>query len=137
MPFYPGLDEMRHAHRERRALLIVSDGGDNHSRYGMKEVWSVLLEAGVQVYAMGIFDEAPRTKAERKGPDLLGSITAVSGGRAFAIHSLKKIGEAANELSRELRNQYLIAYRPSKLVHDGKWHKGTSSGLGLDRKSQV
>jgi Ca-activated chloride channel homolog len=89
----------------------------------MKDVWSVVLEAGVQIYAMGIFDKAPRTKAERMGPDLLSALTNVSGGRAFPIHSLKKIGEAANQLALELRNQYLIGYRPSPLAHDGKWHR--------------
>ena|SRR5580704_4485622 len=102
---------------------IVSDGGENHSRYNVKEVWPVLMEAGVQIYAMGIFDEAPRTKAERMGPDLLATITKITGGRVFPIHSLKNLGSATAELSVELRNQYLIAYRPSNLTHDGKWHK--------------
>jgi Ca-activated chloride channel homolog len=106
-------------------LLVVSDGGDNHSRYSIKEVWSLLREAGVQIYAMGIFDEAPRTKAERMGPDLLASATSITGGRTFPIHNLKKIGDAAAELSVELRNQYLVAYRPNNLAHDGKWHKIT------------
>ena len=71
---YIGLDTMRQARYERKTLLIVSDGGENHSRYNVKEVWPVLMEAGVQIYAMGIFDEAPRTKAERMGPDLLATI---------------------------------------------------------------
>lgn len=120
---YLGLDKMRDAHNERKALLIISDGGDNHSRYNMKDVWSVVLEAGVQIYAMGIFDEAPRTKAERMGPDLLRALTDVSGGRTFPIHSLKKIGDAAGQLAIELRNQYLVGYRPIPLARDGKWHK--------------
>jgi len=63
------------------------------------------------------------TKASRSGPDLLGTPTAVKGRRTVAIHHLKKIGEAAAELSRELRNEYLITYHLSDLVHDGKWHK--------------
>ncbi|MGD0506470.1 MAG: VWA domain-containing protein [Terriglobales bacterium] len=118
---YLGLDTMRQARNERKVLLIVSDGGENHSRYNIKEVWSVVKEAGVQIYAMGIFDEAPN--AERWGPDLLGAISNVTGGRVFPIHSLKKIGTAMSELAIELRNQYVIAYRPSDLVHDGKWHR--------------
>jgi Ca-activated chloride channel family protein len=72
---YLGLDTMRRARNERKVLLIVSDGGENHSRYTIKEVWSVVKEAGVQISAMGIFDEAPRTNAERRGPDLLTAIT--------------------------------------------------------------
>jgi Ca-activated chloride channel family protein len=120
---YLGLDKMKDAHNKRKALLIVSDGGENHSRYTTKDVWSVVLEADVQIYAMGIFDEAARTKAERMGPDLLGSLTNVSGGRTFPIHSLKKITNAASELAVELRNQYLIGYRPTPLAHDGRWHR--------------
>ena len=120
---YFGLDRMKRAHNQRRALLIVSDGAENRSRYTLKEVWPVVEEAGVQIYAMGIFDEAPRTKAEREGPNLLSSVTNVTGGRTFPVRTLKKIGDAANELALELRNQYLIAYKPNALAHDGKWHK--------------
>jgi len=122
---YFGLDRMKRAHNERKALLIVSDGAENHSRYTLKEIWPVVEEAGVQIYAMGIFDEAPRSKAERAGPDLLAAMTNVTGGRTFPVRNLKKIGDVANELALELRDQYLIAYKPSTLAHDGKWHKIT------------
>jgi len=120
---YLGLDTMRRARNERKVLLIVSDGGENHSRYNIREVWPVVKEARVQIYAMDILDETPRTNAERWGPDLLRAISNVTGGRVFPIHSLKKIGAATSELAIELRNQYVIAYRPSDLVHDGKWHR--------------
>jgi len=56
---------------------------------------------------------------------LLGAATGVTGGRTFPIHNLKRVGDAAAELSIELRNQYLVAYRPNDLAHDGKWHKIT------------
>jgi Ca-activated chloride channel family protein len=120
---YLGLNTMKNARNERRVLLIVSDGGDNHSRYTAREVLSTLAESNVQIYAMGVFDDAPRTTAERNGPDLLASMTNVAGGRTVPIHNLNKIAQAVGELSMELRNQYLIAYRPNKLIHDGKWHK--------------
>jgi len=71
----------------------------------------------------GHLDEAPRTEAERMGPDLLATINKITGGRVFPIHGVEKIGSATAELSVELRNQYLMAYRPSNLTHDGKWHK--------------
>jgi Ca-activated chloride channel family protein len=122
---YLSMDQMKKARNKRKALLIVSDGGDNHSRYTLKEIWSVVSEADVQIYALGIFDEAPRTKAERVGPDVLHAITEITGGRTFPIYTLKKIGSAVSELSLELRNQYLIAYRPTSLAHDGKWRKIT------------
>lgn len=120
---YLGLNKMKEAHNERRVLLIVSDGGENHSRYTAREVLSTVTESNVQIYAIGIFDEAPRTKAERMGPDLLAAMSNIAGGRTFPVRSLKKIGDAVGELSIELRNQYLIAYRPSNLAHDGRWHR--------------
>jgi Ca-activated chloride channel family protein len=122
---YLGLERIKKACNERTVLLVISDGGDNHSRYTAKEVWPVLREADVQIYAMGIFDEAPRTQAERLGPDLLAFATGITGGRTFPIRNLKRVGDAAAELSIELRNQYLVAYRPNNLAHDGMWHKLT------------
>jgi len=120
---YLGLSRMKDARNERKVLLIVSDGGDTHSRYTAREVLSAVAESSVQIYAMGIFDEAPRTNADRMGPDLLAAMTNIAGGRTFPIRNLKKIGDAVGQLSIELRNQYLIAYRPTNLEHDGKWHK--------------
>lgn len=99
--------------------------GDNHTRYTIKEVWSVVREADVQIYALGIFDDTPRTKAERVGADILRAVTGVTGGRTFPIYTLKKIGDAVSELSMELRNPHLIAYRRLDLAHDAKWHKIT------------
>jgi Ca-activated chloride channel homolog len=120
---YLGLSKMKDAHNERKVLLIVSDGGDNHSRYTSRDVLSAVAKSNVQIYAMGVFDEAPRTRADRMGPDLLAAMTNIAGGRTFSVRSLKKIGDAVAELSIELRNQYLIAYRPSNLAHDGRWHR--------------
>ena len=108
---YLGLDRMKKARNKRKALIIVSDGGDNHTRYTIKEVWSVVREADVQIYALGIFDDNPRTKAEGAGPDILRAVTGVTGGRTFPIYTLKKIGDAVSELSMELRNQ--VPNRPS------------------------
>lgn len=120
---YLGLNKLNGAHNERKALLIISDGGDNHSRYNPREIWSMMEESESQIYAMGIFDETPRTKAERMGPDLLKSMSSVTGGLTFAIHDLRDVGDAADKLATELRNQYLIAYRPSNLLRNGKWHR--------------
>lgn len=84
-----------------------------------------MREADVQIYALDIFDDTPRTKAERVGPDILRAVTGVTGGRTFPIYALKKIGDAVSALSMELRNQYLIADRRLNLAHAVKWHKIT------------
>ena len=120
---YLAVSAMKHAHNQRKVLLILSDGGDNHSRYTSRHVSSLLAESNVQMYALGIFDEVPRTPAERVGPDLLAAMTNITGGRTLPIRNLNRIGPAVSQLSVELHNQYLIAYRPTNLAHDGKWHK--------------
>lgn len=120
---YLGLNTMKHAQNQRRVLLIVSDGGDNHSRYTSRHVLSLLAESNVQTYAIGIFDDVPRTSAERAGPDILAAVTRITGGRTLPVRNLKRIRQTVTELSVDLHNQYLIAYRPTDLAHDGRWHK--------------
>jgi Ca-activated chloride channel family protein len=120
---YLGLAKLRKAKYPRRALLIISDGGDNHSRYGPKEIKSLVQEADVEIYAIGIFDTIFKTYEEWAGQRLLTDITEATGGRTITVDDVKKLPEAAAAVSRELRNQYVIGYRPSNAVHDAKWHK--------------
>ena len=82
---YLGMNRMRKAHYERKALLIISDGGDNHSRYTEGEIKSMVREADVQIYGIGLFDRDFKTPEEREGPALLTDVTEVTGGRTFVI----------------------------------------------------
>jgi Ca-activated chloride channel family protein len=120
---YLGLNEMKHAHYERKALLIISDGGDNHSRYTESEIKSVVREADVQIFAIGLFDQAPRTQEEQYGPQLLSDITDVTGGRTYTISNPNELSDVATKIGIALRNEYVIAYRSATRPHDGKWHK--------------
>ena len=122
---YLALARMQSAHYQRRALLLISDGADNHSRYGMKEIRSVAQEANVEVYAIGIFDSLLpfRSFEEFMGRRWLSQITDLTGGHTVAINDFAKMPEAAASLSREMRNQYLLGYRPKKMVRDGKLRK--------------
>jgi Ca-activated chloride channel family protein len=120
---YMGLNKMRHAHQQKKALLIISDGGDNHSRYTESEIKSLVKEADVQLYAIGIFDSTPRTEEERMGPTTLSAITDVTGGRTFTIDNPNELADVATKIGVELRNQYVLGYRPNNPVHDGKWRK--------------
>jgi len=120
---YLGLDVMKKAKHERKALLIISDGGDNFSRYTEGEIKSVVKEADVQMYAIGIFDQAPMTPEERAGPAVLGEITSLTGGRTFTINNPNELADVATKIGIELRNQYVLGYRPNKPGHDGKWRK--------------
>ena len=120
---YLGIAKMRYARNRRKALLIISDGGDNHSRYSESEIRSIVREADVQIYALGIFDGNPRTQEERYGPLLLSDVTGVTGGRTYVVDNLNRLSEAAAAIGLELRNEYVLGYRPSKPLHDGKWRK--------------
>jgi Ca-activated chloride channel homolog len=124
---YLGLDKLRSARYRRRALLIISDGGDNHSYYNAKQTKRMVEEADVLMYSIGIFDNMPvpvfKTIEEKLGERLLTGITDLTGGRTIAADHRDKIPEVAATISRELRHQYVLAYRSDHLVHDGKWRK--------------
>lgn len=120
---YLGVNKIRQAKFQKKALLIISDGGDNHSRYTEGEIKSVVKEADTLVYAIGIYDHYFPTEEERLGPALLSEISEITGGRAFTIDNPNDLADVATKIGIELRNQYVIAYRPTRPAHDGKWRK--------------
>ena len=120
---YMGVTKMRQAKYPKKALLIISDGGDNHSRYTEAEIKSLVKEADVMVYAIGIYDRYFQTEEERLGPQLLSEITEITGGRAFTVENPNDLADVATKIGIELRNQYVLGYSPSKIVRDGKWRK--------------
>jgi Ca-activated chloride channel homolog len=126
---YLAISQLRTARYHRRALLIISDGGDNTSRYTKNEIKNVIAEADVLTYAIGIFDEEPipllKTLEEKMGRDWLSELTDASGGRTIAADDRHAIPQIAAVISRELRNQYVLGYLPANTVRDGKWHRIT------------
>ena len=120
---YLGLSKMRDAKYPKKALLIISDGGDNHSRYTEGEIKGLVKEADVMIYSIGIYDHYFQTEEERLGPALLSDISDLSGGRAFTIDNPNDLADVATKIGIELRNQYVLGYRPKNPGHDGKWHK--------------
>jgi len=123
---YLGLTQMRGAANGKRALLIISDGGDNNSRYNEKDIKRLVREAGTQLYSVGIFDAfeyRSRTPEELSGPSLLSEVTELTGGRAFAIENINELPDIAAKIGAELRNQYILGYRPSNKSHDARWRK--------------
>jgi Ca-activated chloride channel family protein len=120
---YLGVTKMRQAKYPKRALLILSDGGDNHSRYTEGEIKSMVKEADVLIYAIGIYDHYFPTDEERLGPTLLSDVTELTGGRAFTIDNPNDLADVSTKIGIELRNQYVIGYRPNNPVRDGKWRK--------------
>jgi Ca-activated chloride channel homolog len=120
---YYGLQKMKGAGHQRKALLVVSDGGDNRSRYTEGEVRAQVREADVEIYSIGIFDPYAPTPEERMGPQLLNEISEETGGRLYRVDDISEMGDIAEKISTELRNQYVIGYTPHDLTRDGKWRK--------------
>src|SRR4029078_11689612 len=120
---YLGVSKMRQAKYPKKALLIISDGGDNHSRYTEGEIKSVVKEADLLIYAIGLYDRYMSTPEEQLGPALLADLTELTGGRAFTIDNPNDLADVSTKIGIELRNQYVLGYRPKTPGHDGKWRK--------------
>ena len=120
---YLGVNKLQQGKYERKALLIISDGGDNRSRYSEGELRRVVRESDVQIYSIGIFDQYAPTTEEQLGPILLTDVCEMTGGRMFRVSQLADMGDIAMRISAELRNEYVIGYRPSEVKQDGNWRK--------------
>ena len=120
---FVAVEQLKNSHQQRRAMVVISDGGDNHSVYTESELKSLLEEADVEVYAVGLFDRFPRRNEERRGPRDLEELTSVSGGRLLAVHDYVELSRAVSQIDEELRTQYVLGYSSSNRAHDGRWRK--------------
>jgi Ca-activated chloride channel homolog len=120
---YLGLNKMHEAKYPREALVIISDGGDNHSLYTEKEVKSRIKESDVLVYSVGVFDRVFATREELLGPELLTEISEVTGAQCYALDNPHDLPVITQHIGVELRNQYVLSYRSSSSKNDGKWRK--------------
>jgi VWFA-related protein len=123
---YMALHKMKKAKNPRKALLIISDGGDNSSRYTESEIKKLVQEADVQIYAIGIFEPMAsrgRTPEEMTGPSLLSEIAEQTGGRHFPVDNLNELPDVAAKIGMELRNQYILGYTPTNPGRDGKYRR--------------
>lgn len=120
---YLAVSKLRSARYERKAILILSDGGDNASRYKLREIKNLVRESDVQIYAVGLFETFFfNTLEERLGKAWLSEITDVTGGRTITVDNRGKVPEAAAAISQEMRNQYVLGYRPTS-TGVTKWRK--------------
>jgi len=120
---YLGVNKLKTAKYQRKALLIISDGGDNRSRYTDTELRRAVRESEVQIYSIGIFDMFAPTPEEQGGPELLRDVSEATGGRVFPVVDLQDLADVAQKISQELRNEYVIGYTPSDTKRDGSWRK--------------
>ena len=115
------LHEMKHSKKNKKALLIISDGGDNHSRYSEKEVNSVVKESDVLIYSIGVFGGGGSPE-EAGGPALLSKVSEQTGGRLFEANAAE-LPDIAKKIGIELRNRYILGYSPQNQARDGKYHR--------------
>src|SRR5579864_1309211 len=120
------LVQMKNARHARKAIVILSDGGDNRSRLTRREIKGALIESDIQMYAMGIFDPedvAKHTPEEENGPRLLDELAAQTGGRVYPVDNLDELESISSTLGNALRNEYLLGYVPSNESRDGKYRQ--------------
>ena len=123
---YLALNQMKQARNNQKALLVISDGGDNSSRYTPREIKRTVRESDVQIYAIGIYEPYStrgRTPEEAAGPGLLTEIAEATGGRQFAVQNVNELPDIAEKIGIELRNQYVLGYSPENTQKDGKWRR--------------
>ena len=118
------LKQMKKARHARKAIVIISDGGDNWSRHTAREIRGTLVESDVQLYAMGIFDPDLSSKSpieNRNGPLLLDELAGLTGGREYPVDNLNDLPAISARIGTALRNEYLLGYYPVD-SRDGKYH---------------
>jgi VWFA-related protein len=123
---YLAMHEMKKARNPRKAILIISDGGDNSSRYTETEIKSAVREADVQIFAIGIFEgmgTRGRTPEEAAGPGLLNELADQTGGREYAVENVAELPDIAAKIGVELRNEYILGYTPKNRERDGKYRR--------------
>jgi VWFA-related protein len=117
---YLALQEMRKSRKNKKTLLLITDGGDNNSRYSVTEVKKLIQESDVLIYAIGVFGGGS-TPEEAGGPELLGHIAESTGGRMY-VADPADLPDIAKRIGIELRNRYILAFAPTSQAHDGKYH---------------
>jgi Ca-activated chloride channel family protein len=120
---YLGLEQMRHANNKRKALLLITDGEDNHSRYSFDRVKEFVREQDVQIFAIGIVDPYGELTPGQSGRTIIEDLVQLTGGQAFFPDSVDQLENICRKISAELRNQYVLGYHPTNEVEDGKWRK--------------
>ena len=121
---YIAVEKVQQGRHSKRALLIISDGQDNNSRYTYKELRNIVKEADVQIYAIGITDPANDSLAGY-GRSVLEEITRMTGGRAFFPNDYNEpeLVEICTRIALELRHQYSVGFYPTDVASEAKWHK--------------
>lgn len=120
---YLGVEKLARGAHQKRAIILISDGQDNNSRYTFGEVRRLLRESDVLIYSVGILGSGDTNMTGMAGQAILDELSSVSGGEAFFPQTTAAMNDIFERIALELRHQYSIGYRPSNFVADGRWHR--------------
>ena len=119
---YLGIEKVKQGRHRRKAIILISDGQDNSSRYKYRELQKLVKEANVQIYCIGIV-EIREEGLELHGRTILADLSSLTGGKAFFPNSDAELEDAAIQIALELRHQYSIGYIPNNDQRKGEWRK--------------
>ncbi len=117
---YMALNEVRKSKKLRKALVIISDGGDNNSRYTETEVKNAIRETDTLIYAIGVFGNGMGSNYSDQ--QVLKTMTSESGGRLFPTMGMP-VADFADKIITDLRNRYVLGYSPTNPAKDGRYHR--------------
>jgi Ca-activated chloride channel family protein len=121
---YLGLEKLKEGSNPKKAILLITDGEDNHSRYTYQNVKEFVKEQDVQIYAIGIVDEFnSQLSAGHTGRATIEDLADLTGGRAFFPDSVYELEDICTKIAIELKNQYILGYHSTNGAKDGKWRK--------------
>ena len=121
---YLGVEKVQRGAHPKRALLLISDGQDNNSRYTFNELRRLLKESDVVLYGIGILSGSDAgSSLGMEGQGILDELAGVSGGKAFFPRSAAEMDDIFEQIALELRHQYSIGYKPANFTNDGRWHR--------------
>jgi len=124
-----GLDHLKQANRDKRVLILISDGGDNASKRTLAQVLAMARQSSAIVYAIGIFDEQDGDT----NPGVLKQFAKETGGEAFFPESSKDIPAICEGIARDIRNQYTLTYTPTVASQDGRYRAIVVKARGGNR----
>lgn len=120
---YLGVEKVKQGRHAKRALIVISDGQDNQSRYTFQELRKLVKEADVQIYAIGITEFGSSDPLDTQGQAILEEVSRITGGRAFFPTNEVELEEVVMRIALELRHQYSVGYVSLDQARDGRWRK--------------
>jgi len=125
-----GLEHLSAGTRDRKALVVLSDGGDNASRRRLEDVLEMARRSSATIYTIGVYDDTNRDR----NPRVLRQIADVTGGRAYFPRALPDLSQVWRDIAGGIRSQYTLGYQSTNAAHDGTFRKVTIAAARKDSR---